>query len=296
MFDAVDLTRLPPPDVVEALDYEAILADALAHLRTIWPEFDALLESEPAVKQTELVAYLALNLRQRVNDGARAVMLAFATGADLDHIAAMFGVERLVVVPADPETIPPTEAVLESDDRLRRRAQLSPEAGTAAGTIGRYTFYALTSSGRVADAVVTSPAPGDVLISVLCADDDLWIPDAPLLAIVDGVVQDEDVRCLNDTVTVAASGVEDYAIEATLTFLPGASQELALAAASANAERIRVRRQMDRNVSRSEIFGALHVEGVQNVLLISPAADIVIPRTSAARCTGVTLLSGGVDV
>ena len=43
----LDLSLLPPPEVVEQLDYEAILAEMLADLRARDPVFDALVDSDP---------------------------------------------------------------------------------------------------------------------------------------------------------------------------------------------------------------------------------------------------------
>jgi phage-related baseplate assembly protein len=46
-------------------------------------------------------------LRQRINDAARAVMPAYAVKADLDHIAALFGITRLTITPANRPPAPP---------------------------------------------------------------------------------------------------------------------------------------------------------------------------------------------
>ena len=82
-FTAVDLSRLPAPSVVEALNYETIYAAMLEQLQLFVPDFDATVESDPAVKILQVAAYRELLLRQRVNDAARQVMVAFATGANL---------------------------------------------------------------------------------------------------------------------------------------------------------------------------------------------------------------------
>lgn len=96
-FAAIDLSQLPAPDVVQSVDYEATLAAMLADLRARDPAFDALVESDPAYKLLEVAAYYKTLTDQRVNDGARAVMPSSAIGADLDQIAARYGVERLVI-------------------------------------------------------------------------------------------------------------------------------------------------------------------------------------------------------
>ncbi len=45
-------------------------------------------------------------LRQRVIEAAQSVMLTYATGTDLDNIAATFSVQRLTITPADTVRVP----------------------------------------------------------------------------------------------------------------------------------------------------------------------------------------------
>lgn len=82
----VDLNQLAAPDVVEVLDYETILAERKATLVSLYPEEQQeavartlTLESEPIVKLLEENAYREVIWRQRVNEAARAVMLAYAS-------------------------------------------------------------------------------------------------------------------------------------------------------------------------------------------------------------------------
>src|SRR3546814_9898080 len=93
---AVDLSRLPAADIIEALDLETILADAVTRMKAAMPDFVER-DSDPATKLLQVFAYFAQLLRQRVNDAARAVMPAYATGADLDNIAALFGINRFTL-------------------------------------------------------------------------------------------------------------------------------------------------------------------------------------------------------
>lgn len=281
LFDAVDLDGLPAPDVLEDLDYEAALAQVLGEFQARYPAFDALVESDPAMKVAEAVAYVWLLARARVNDAARAVMLASSTGADLDHLAALFGLSRLTVAAADLTAIPPRAAVMETDAALRRRVQLSLEAATAAGTAGRYLFYALGADPRVRDAAVTSPTPGLVLITILSAEGD-GTASPELLAAVDAVVQAEEVRQLCDTVEVAAAQLVPVPVEAVLHYRPGAAREAARTAASAALDAlIAAAPKLGRPVARSEIFAALHVEGVARVELVAPAADLTLSPVQA---------------
>ena len=51
----VDISQLPPPDVIEAIDFEAVLGDRKDKLVELHPECAEVigLESEPMVKQLE---------------------------------------------------------------------------------------------------------------------------------------------------------------------------------------------------------------------------------------------------
>jgi phage-related baseplate assembly protein len=82
----IDLSQLPAPEVVEPLDFEVIYQDLLATFRALMGEgWTAPLESDPVVKLLELAAYREVQLRARINDAARAVLLAYAVGADLEQ-------------------------------------------------------------------------------------------------------------------------------------------------------------------------------------------------------------------
>ncbi len=294
---AIDLSLLPVPDVVETLDFEVILAAMKADLAARAPELAAVLalESEPVVKLLQVCAYRELLLRARVNDAAQAVTLARAVGADLDNLAALFGVVRLVISPGNPSAIPPVPPTLESDTDLRRRAQLALEGFSTAGPEGAYVFHALSASADVLDASAVSPSPGDVLVTVLSRTGSGAAP-APLLATVAAALNAEDVRPLCDNVVVQSAAIVSYAITATLYFYPGPDSAVVLAAAQAAATAYAAaQHRIGRDVTLSGLFAALHQPGVQRVQLTSPAASLTIGSAQASWCTGITLTNGGVD-
>ena len=296
-FTAVDLSRLPFPDAVETLDYEVILAAMLADLQARDPVFNALVESDPAYKILEVAAYRELLQRQRVNEAIKAVTLAYATGADLDNIAANYNVERLLITPADPNTIPPTPAVYEDDASLRRRVQLSFEGFSTAGPRGAYIFHALGADGRVLDAGVYGPpeTPGVVEVAVLSREGDGEAP-GDLLDAVEATLSAEDVRPLTDQVLVKSATIIPYTVEATLTFYDGPDQDVVMAAAQAALDEYTERQhRMGRDVTLSGIYAALHQEGVHNVDLTEPSDSIVVAWDEASYCTGTTLINGGID-
>ena len=288
-FSAIDLARLPAPDLVETLDYEAIFAAARSDLAAQWPEFDALVESEPAVKVLQAFAYRELLLRQRINDAARQTMLAFATGGNLDHIAALFGVARLVATPADPDAVPPVAAVMEDDARLRARVQLAPEAATGAGTAGSYAAHAYAADVRVADVSVTSPYPGKVDVHLISTEGDGVAP-AELVDLVWTRLRSDEVRALCDTVSVFPAVVVPYAVEARLQMRDGAGAEAALAAAADALEAWTAAQfRIGRGVARSGLYAALHVEGVARVILDAPVADVAVGPAEVARPTALSV-------
>lgn len=89
-FSAIDLEKLPSPNVVESLDFEMILAEMLDDLRERNPEISITLENDPIYKILEVAAYREMSLRVRINFASRTVMLAYAVKVDLDNLAAFF--------------------------------------------------------------------------------------------------------------------------------------------------------------------------------------------------------------
>jgi len=298
----VDLSRLSAPDVVEALDYEAILAERKARLIELTPAAERAamaaaleLESEPIVKLLQESAYRELVLRQRINEAARAVMLAWASGTDLDHLAANYEVERLVLSEGDSTAVPPVDPTYESDDELRARVQQAFEGLSVAGPRGAYEYHALSADGQVADVSATSPAPAQALVTVLSREGD-GTASAELLAAVSAALNDEDVRPVADRLTVQSASIVDYSIAAVLHLYPGPEAEPILAEAQTRASAYAAtQRRIGRDIRLSAIYAALHVEGVQRVELLAPLADIVLSATQASHCTAISIEQGADD-
>ena len=290
-FDQIDLSRLPMPNVIEPLDYEALLAEMIAHVTEADPSLAAVLalESEPAVKVLQAVAYVRLHDRARVNDAARAVMLPTATGADLDNLAALFGVSRAVIAPANPNALPPVAAVLESDARLRARVQLSLQAFSCGGPAGAYQFWAMTATPAVLDAMVDSPAPGDVRVVVL-RDPTSSLSEDAMISAVREMVTREDIRLLCDNVYVEAATPVTFTVAAQLALADGPDAAPVLQAAHAAvqsfvAERFRIGAQ----VTRAGLIAALYRPGVRDVTLLAPIANVTPAPHEVAICTTITV-------
>ena len=292
----LDLSRLPAPLVLESLDFETLYQEALTDFRALMGgNWSAALESDPVVKLLEKAAYDKMMSRARINDAAKALLLAFARDSDLDHLAANYNVKRLLVVAADPGAVPPIEAQYESDDSLVERTLFAFEGLSIAGPRDAYVFHAMSADGRVADARVGSPSPAIVEVSILSRIGD-GVASEDLLEVVREALSDEDVRPLGDRVIVRSAGLIGYRIEAVLYLYPGPEIELILAEARSSLDRyINTQRRLGRDIRRSAIHAALHVSRVQRVELVHPVEDVVVLDHQAANCTGFSVAFGGTD-
>lgn len=287
----IDLSQLPAPNVIETLDFEQILAARKARLVSLYPAeqqaavaAELELESDPRTKLLQENAYEELVLRQRINDAARAVMLAYAMGGDLDNLAALLETERL---PG------------ESDARLRARAQLAPEGTTGAGPRLAYRYHALGASVAVRDVYIDSPVPGTVRVTLLAepsAQHPSGVPAQGLLDAVATALNADDVRPICDEVVVVPASVVLYGVEARLTTLPGPDREVVRAAALAACQRyVEEQFRLGYDVTVSGLHAALHQPGVMRVDLLQPATPLAIGPQQAALCTGIAVTLGEID-
>ena len=286
----IDLSQIPPPDLVEPLDFEAVLAALAADYAARLPDdAEPLLESDPAAKVLEAAAYRETLLRARINRVARGVLLASATGGDLDQLAALYGVARQVVTAADPTTVPPTPAVYEPDDRLRLRTQLAPDGFSTAGPAQGYVFHALSASTAVRDAVFASPGPAQARVTVLSTEADGAVSQA-LLGAVTAALSADTVRPAGDQLTVQAATVLTYDVGAVLAVEAGPDPGVVRAAARAALDAfVTDSFRIGRTVPLSGIYAALTVPNVLGVALASPTADVAVSDTQAARAATITI-------
>lgn len=259
----IDFARLPPPAVIEELDYEALLTAYKNQVLEKKPSLaNALaLEQSPTNVILEAEAYGEMLVRARINSAARAVMLAFAIGSDLDHLAAFFNVER---------------GAGETDESLRRRAQLAPEAFTTAGSEGAYIFQALSADLTIRDASATMiNKSGGVKVTIMNSGSDPTPTTAQILAVANRLNQ-KNIKPLTDVVSVSPVNVIHTKIVANIDLYPGPDSGLVMNDIGKALEKIRGRISLiGRDLMRSAIISALNQEGVHSVELVSPAADII---------------------
>lgn len=275
---SVDLSQLPAPNVVQPLNFEAELQRLKTIVREemagVEPEIDSILalESEPLVKVLQRIAYENLAMQARINDSAHACMLAYATEQDLEVFAANNDVQRL---PG------------ETDDQLRRRAQMAFEGLTVAGSKGSYIFHALGADARVLDAMPITPTGGTVRVVVLSTEGD-GSASQELLDKVNAALSPDDVRPMNDTVEVASAEVLTFEVIAQLRAYPGPMQASVLERALASLDAYLAScRKLGYDVAITGIAAALHEQGVQSVVFDAGMQDVGVLPHQVAYCTAI---------
>lgn len=290
---SLDLSALPAPQVLEDLDFETIFQEDLATFRShMGDNWGALLESDPVTKLLEVGAYRKLLNRARVNDAAKALLLAYAQGTDLDQLAANVRLERLVVQAGNPGTVPPTPEVLEEDDALRERVQLVYEGLTTAGPRNSYILHARNASGQVADATAQSPSPAVVVVTVLALEGN-GMAAADLLETVRARLNDDDVRPVADRLTVQSAEILPYRIDAVV-HMSGSGPEIEATLAECKRRLqawVNPRRRLGVEVARSGVDAQLHINGVSRVDL-NNWTDIRPSMAQAAWCEGISVTRG----
>lgn len=304
----IDLSKAPVPDGITSLDFEQTYAALKTALIDINPQYsNALaLDSEPMAQLLQLFAYREMHLVAKINDATRGNMLASATGNDLDALGSRYNLERLIVQPANSNTVPPTPEITESDENFRRRVQMVFDGLNTAGSIDAYIFFTLSADARVLDANAQSPAPCYITVTILSHEGN-GTPSASTLSAVrahfgltpDGSSQTESpskIRPQGDRVTVQPAQIIPYSITAQLLIQPGPDTSVVLDAAQQELNQyIASRRRLGFNITHSGIHRALHQPGVNNVLISAPATDVIISANQAGYCTGVSITVGGLD-
>jgi len=292
-YDVINLSELAVPDAIVMPDAADIFSRWLARLRELDPDFDALVESDPTYKQGEVNAYQLTLAFQRVNDAVRAVFLASAKGADLDQLGAAFNVQRFVITPADPDAVPPVDAVLEDDNAFRERIQLSWAQLNTAGARNAYRFHAKSANADILDADAYGPEthsrPGEVDVYVLSRTGD-GTASAELVAIVNSTLDADEVRPLTDYVNTQSAVILNYDIEAVLDIPDGPDAQTVLDNAISVAKSYSLlSHRINTPVPISAVYAALQQSGVSRVRLSSPEVDIEAAPGQAPWCVSINV-------
>ena len=273
---------LPPPAILEELNFEQLLAtivaDAQARLAAVGITWDVgALETDPVMILCQAFAYRELVLRARVNDAARANLLAFAGTSDLDHLAAFYDVARL-----DGET----------DERLRDRVWLTILGRSAGGPVERYKAVAMAASLQVRDvAIWREGRDPTVRVAVLSTDTGEASPE--LLATVRAALEAPEVRVVSDRFDVvsAIQTVQDVAL--TVRLAPDAPESRRMDVAAAVRSAWQAEQLLGLDLTTSWLTAQAMIPGVTRVAVTWPTKDVVALPHQAIGRGGMEIADGG---
>lgn len=278
-----ELAALPPPELIEELDYEARLDLFVTQLVTLMSaagiSYDVdELEGDPAKILLEVATFIDTNLRQRINEAVRANLLPYAYGGDLDILAQFYDVTRLDG---------------EDDDRLRRRVVLAIRGRSPGGTAPRYAAVAMGADVRVSNVNVYTIGKSPVVYVAVFSSEAGGVPDQPMLDAVEAALHDPEVRMVSDTIVVR-SGISAVAnIVADVWLTPGASTTILVAMEESLRAAWAVDGEMGRDLNKSYISAKLMLDGVQDIVVTSPASTVVADFNEAIAIGTVTLVNRG---
>ena len=321
----VELSNLPPAAVIETVSYEDIFTAMLDDLK----ERDSSLSitaADPAYKILEVAAYREALVRAELNDRAKGLLLAYATGSDLDHLGVTyFRTRRLLIQEGDKTSIPPVPDVWESDEDYRARLLIAEDGYSTAGPEEAYIYHAKSADPRVRDLTVVSPQgqPGTVYVTVLWAGLTTDPEKGFLVSYIDeetgkSITEHDDAtdalthlsvmkavddrlqefRPLTDQVIVQPPGIVEYKVDADLILYPGVDETAARTLAESRLlEWIESQKLVGRDISVAGIKSALMVEGVHDVVMkraltdgmASPNENLGIDDDQVAYCTAATV-------
>ena len=298
---AVDLSKLAFPNELIARDYESVLAEMMADANAYYQAKTGqkliVHEADPAYVVMEACAYRRHKDLLDCQSQVKNMLVAYASGVWLDHLGANpdFKCPRLVIVPADETTTPPTPAVMESNEAYRARMVLSNEGYSTAGSGGGYFYHAMSADGDVRDVDVYSPEKSCTVYLTVLSHSGGGVPSQNLLSKVYNNVNADTKRPLADYVITRAATVLEYSVSARLTIYPGAEPANVTARATASVRAYcDAHYKLGHDITRAGLIAAALVVGVQNVELLTPTADLSTENTQARRCISVNVSVSGV--
>jgi len=287
--------NLQPMVVLEKLDVEQILVDRMARLKALWAEYDPPaaaqydveeLEFDPIKINQEACAYFELLLRDRINQAARSVTLAYAIGTDLDAIASRY-----------PGGVPRQEG--ENDDRYRRRIWLSPNTLSPHGTAEAYEFWALTAAPELRDvtairSVLHDYYPTILITCLMNTNYDDPKPSQQTLLTIRSYIQSLSRQGVTDVISVNPPKVKEVEYRVAVWLFPGTIPDQALLRISLNlSELVTSQYWLGHDHTHTAIHAACKLPGVHHIDIESPEDDVIIPLDWVVKVTNITARLAG---
>lgn len=282
---SIDLTTLATPRVIETVSYASILDQAIADLKERFLKSGITydvgnLETDPAKILVEVSSAREIIIRQRINDAAKANLIAYASGSDLDQLAAFYDVTRLAG---------------ENDIQLRARVVLAIQARSPGGSSYWYKQAALRADTRIKDVVVYREMFWPIIHVAVLSSQDGGVPDKAMLDAVTAEIMSDRVRLLNDTIIVEAAVTQTVDVAADIWLLPDASSNLVTELEGILRKAWQEESGVGFDLEISWLESRLHIEGVKKVVVTSPTASIINSEGSATALGTITLTNKGRD-
>ncbi|KZK97941.1 Baseplate J-like protein [Pseudovibrio sp. Ad5] len=276
-------TKLPPPELIENIDYEAILAASLNRLKS---KFDAAgipwtvegLETDPAKILQEELVYLVVYLLQLGNEKFVLYFVDYAYGVALDVLAVFYGVTRMQS---------------EQDDRFRTRIKLHIVGRSGGGPEERYKALSMDAHLDVKGVAIWDNGIDPTLyVGVLSAVPGGHASDELLEAVLGHLIQPANkvtsdrfivVSAVTKTIDVALQvQLEEHARNSALEAL-----EAKLRAAWEAEERLGL------DLTRAWLINTAMGDGINNVIVEAPFVDVVADPNEAIALGSISITSMG---
>jgi phage-related baseplate assembly protein len=338
-FSVIRPDLLPTMQVLQSIDTEALITQRMVKLQQIWMQHDppnaanydvGNLEFDPIRINQELNAYFELLVRDRVNQAARAITLAFAVGSDLDAIASRYpggGVPRKMANATDPNLLWTGVGTQEPDALYKQRVWLAPNilslSGPGQAVYESYVYWAMTAPMPPGELPIkhatqyTKPYTGNVYLPILpyqplstdwvqnplnlnqwkLTPGAVLIPtDAQVRAVYGYIVAPYMGRMgLTDVLSVLKPKVVNTTIDADIYLFPAVDPDTLMGEIrQAIGALVGALNWLGADLTLLALEGAMAQAGVYNTVIRSPKTDVIAGLDTVVNIQSVTLTYKGV--
>lgn len=179
----------------------------------------------------------------------------------------------------------------ESDEQLRERVRLAPEAFSTAGCRGAYEFYARSASPAIIDVAIVRGYYGQILIYPLTTT---GLPSQPLLDQIETICSAEDVRPISDEVHALAPDVVEYQLNVRVypRYSTDSNEVLTNSQDSLTQYANNNALALACDIVPSQIDALLSNNKVWRVEVIEPIAPLILAEHQLAICTDIICTLG----
>ncbi|WP_282046304.1 baseplate J/gp47 family protein [Roseibium album] len=283
MTNLPDLSALPPPEVVEEISYEDILAELAVDIKARFAaagiDWDVdQLETDAAVIVAQAAAYRETVLRSRINYVAQQGFLYFAESGNLEQLSAWLEVFRMEG---------------ESDDRLKERFRLATFGRSAGGPAERYLSVVVGADIDVRDVAIWREGRDPTVNVAVLSQSGNGEPTQALLDVVETALTQPDIQVVSDTFNVVSAIRKTVDVTLSVRLDPTAADSVADQVATTVQSEWQKQDLLGLDLTRAFLIQAAGIAGVTNVEVTAPAVDTVALENEAIAINSVTVTVSG---